>query len=297
MRPTVEQPITEAPELLSTNLTAMNGDPKATSAISMKHMRITNLACYVLGPHCGATMMGRSRKAGRAGNATGKGKPMLVRIALISLLLSLPVSLPVWASPIADPALGSQLDGGIVTVTRFGGPLSSATFVAAGTGASATALGSAGFVLTVSPGDTALATWTLTNTDLTPVFLNNITAVTIDLTLSGISLFDSGSAPSTPDSGPGIPGVIHVAGVPISSATEFLPWPDPANLGDMFRAVSITFGAFIGPGATSSWMDDTDVTAAVPGPTSIILVGTGLLLLIRRWRLPCADPDGSHRTT
>jgi hypothetical protein len=191
-------------------------------------------------------------------NRTSKAK--LVRSALVSLLFCLPV----WAVPISDSALGSQLAGGVVTVTRFGGPLSSATFVAAGTGASATALGSAGFSLTVSPGDTGLATWTLTNTDPTIIFLNNITAVTIDLTLSGISLFDSGSAPSTPDSGPGIPGVIYLAGVPISGTTDLLPWSDPANLGDMFRAVSITFGSVIGPGASSSWMDDTDVITAVP---------------------------------
>jgi hypothetical protein len=48
----------------------------------------------------------------------------------------------------------------------------------------------------------------------------------------------------------------------------------------MFLAVSITFGGVFGPGATSSWMDDTDVTAAVPEPSSLILIGTGLLLLI-----------------
>jgi hypothetical protein len=207
---------------------------------------------------------------------------MLVRIALIFLLMSAAVSSSAWAGPISDAALGSQLVGGVVTVTRFGGPMNSATFVADGTGASATALGSGGFTLTVSPGDTALATWTLTNTDLTPIFLNLITAVSIDLTFSGISLFDSGSEPSTPDSGPGIPGVIYVAGVPIGSATDLLPWPDPANLGDMFRAVSIAFVGGIGGGATSSWMDDTDVTTAVPGPAGIVLIGTGLLLLIRR---------------
>lgn len=212
---------------------------------------------------------------------------MLLRVALTSLL----VCSQVWAGPISDSALGSQLVGGVVTVTRFGGPLSSATFVAAGTGASATALGSGGFTLSVSPGDTALATWTLTNTDPSPILFNNITAVSIDLTLSGISLFDSGSAPSTPDSGPGVPGVSYVAGTVISSATELLPWIDPANLGDMFRAVSITFDGLIGPGGTSSWMDDTDAIAAVPEPTSVVLIGTGLLLLIRRWNRPFSARD------
>jgi len=179
-------------------------------------------------------------------------------MALISLLGCLPLCSPVWADSVSDPALGSQLIGGVVTVTRFGGVLNSAAFVVDGTGASATALGSGAFALTVSPGDTALATWTLTNTDPSVGFLNNITAVTVDLTLSGISLFDSGSEPSTPDSGPGIPGVIHVAGVAISSATELLPWPDPTNLGDMFRVASIEFGPEMGPAPRlRGWMTRT----------------------------------------
>jgi hypothetical protein len=65
----------------------------------------------------------------------------------------------------------------------------------------------------------------------------------------------------------------------------------------MFRAVSITFVGGIGAGATSSWMDDTDVTAA-PEPTSIVLIGTGLLLLmlIRRWWGQYVDPDGPNCT-
>ena len=44
----------------------------------------------------------------------------------------------------ADFALGSQQSGGVVTVTRFGGPMSSATFAPSGTGAIATAPGSGG---------------------------------------------------------------------------------------------------------------------------------------------------------
>jgi hypothetical protein len=207
---------------------------------------------------------------------------MLRRTGVLSLVVGAALCSPVSASLISDPALGSQLAGGVVTVTRFGGLFSTATFVADGTGASATALGSGGFTLTVSPGDTSLATWTLTNTDPSIIVFNRITAVTIDLTLSGISLFDSGSLPSTPDSGPGVSGVMALGGVAISSSGEVSPWPDAANLGDMFFAASITFGGDFTSGASSSWTDDTDVI--VPEPTSVVLVGTGLLLLLRRGR-------------
>ncbi|MBI4907962.1 MAG: PEP-CTERM sorting domain-containing protein [Acidobacteria bacterium] len=195
--------------------------------------------------------------------------------------------MPAWGATVSDFALGSQLAGSVVTVTRFGGAMPTATFVAAGTGASATFPGL--FTLTVSPGDTGLATWVLTNTDPSPdAFFNRIGAVVIDLTLSGVSLFDSGALPSTPVSGPGIPGVTYVAGAPIGVVTEMLPWADPANTGDMHRAVHFTFPAFIGSGASSSWMDDTDVIDPVPEPASLLLVGVGLLLAVCKRR--------SHRT-
>ena len=133
---------------------------------------------------------------------------MLRKIFLLVLLSALPA----W-STVTDFALGSSLAGGYVDVTRFGGLHSSAPFVAVGTGAKAESVGSAGFILTVTGGDTSLATWTLTNTDPSLIIFNKITAVTIDLTLSGRSLFDSGSTPSTPFSGPGIPGVTDLAGM------------------------------------------------------------------------------------
>lgn len=195
-------------------------------------------------------------------------------LACVCFLLCLPAQ----GDTITDAALGSQLAGGVVTVTRFGGTTSSATFVVDSvTGAVAIALGSGGFTLTVSPGDTSLATWTLTNTDPSVVFLNTITSVTIDLTLSGISLFDSGSLPSTPFSGDGVPGVIYLGGVAIASAGELLPWSDPANTGDMYRAVNIVFSGGLTAGVSSSWMDDTDVVTAVPEPASLTLLCTGLL--------------------
>lgn len=53
---------------------------------------------------------------------------------------------PSSGAAMADFALGSQQSGGVVTVTRFGGPMSSATFAPSGTGAIATAPGSGGSI-------------------------------------------------------------------------------------------------------------------------------------------------------
>lgn len=192
----------------------------------------------------------------------------------IAILLLLCFSLT--GATINDAALGSSLAGAIVTVTRFGGSMSSATFVASGAGASATAFGSAGFSLVVTPGDTSTATWTLTNTDTSSILLNRITAVTIDLTLSGIAVFDSGGAPSTPFSGPGVGGVSYVSGVTILSAMDLLPWTDPANTGDIFRALTVNFGAGFTALESSTWLDDTDVVD-MPEPLTSVLAATALL--------------------
>jgi len=199
----------------------------------------------------------------------------LARFTLSLLALSA-IALP--GATVFDAALGSSLAGATVTVTRFGGAMSSATFAAAGSGAAAVSPGSAGFSLTVTAGDTSAATWTLTNTDPSTILLNRIVAVTIDLTLSGRALFDSGIAPSTPLSGPGLAGVTPLAGVPILSASEFLLWPDAANTGDMHLALSITFDGGFTALASSSWMDDTDITD-VPEPAGPGLAACVALLL------------------
>ena len=224
----------------------------------------------------------------------------LTRLILSFSLLALPLP----GATVLDAALGSSLAGATVTVTRSGGTMSTATFVAAGTGASAIAPGSAGFALTVSPGDTSGATWMLENTDPSLIILNRIVAVTIDLTLSGRALFDSGTAPSTPTSGPGLAGVAYVGGITIGSAGEFTLWADAANTGDLFRALTITFGGGFTAGATSSWMDDTDVID-LPEPSSgsmLALAALAALLSGRRLtrgrtgcRVPAAiaDPAGS----
>ncbi len=190
--------------------------------------------------------------------------------------------LPAGGAVIADFALGSHLSGAVVTVTRFGGPMSSATFIPSGTGAVATTSGSGGFTLTVSPGDTSLAIWTLTNTDPSLIFMNRIMAVSIDLTLSGLSLFDSGTMPSTPVSGPGIPGVVYLSGVAIGGSANLLPWADASNLGDMYHAVDFTLlDGGLSAGLSTSWSADTDLIG-IPEPGGAALSGIGILLLAMR---------------
>lgn len=203
---------------------------------------------------------------------------MWTRIAVLCPL-SLLLPLTQRAATISDPALGSQLAGGTVTVTRFGGLLSSATFTASGTGAVASAVGSGGFTLVVSPGDTASATWTLTNTDPSLILFNRITAVTIDLTLSGISLFDKGTIPSTPLSGAGVDGATYGSGIAFLSDTDLSLWSGAANTGDMYSALSIVFEGGFTSGASSAWTTDTDVIVEVPEAASGALSAGGALFL------------------
>lgn len=200
------------------------------------------------------------------------------------------------ATPVIDFALGSQLAGGVVTVTRFGGPMSSATFAALGTGAIASSPGSGGFTLTVSPGNTSAATWTLTNTDTSTIFLNRILSVTMDLTLSGTSLFDAGSAPSTPGSGPGIAGVSYLSGVAIGGSSNLLVWADGSNAGDMYHAASFTLSdGGLTAGLSTLWLTDTDVVGVPePGSTYLCLAGTMLLIALKRRCAPYRVNDQSR---
>ena len=192
------------------------------------------------------------------------------------------------AATITSFSPATDLIGGTVSVTRFGGGGSSgATFVAGPLGSViASSPGSAGFDLTVTAGDTFGATWTLTNTDASLIFLNRIVAVSIDLTVSaGRALFDNDSLPSSPGSLTGVLGVTYLSGVTIASATEVNPWTDPVNTGDMFTATNITFGGGFTALASSSWSDDTDST--VPEPATAFLMSVGLLVMLGSKPLCC----------
>ena len=196
------------------------------------------------------------------------------RIALICPIAVLGLfATTAHATTIGGTALGSDLAGGTVTVTRIDSSTSTAPFFAVGTGASA--IGS-GFQLDVTAGDTSLATWTLTNTNPSFQPFNVITAVTIDLSTSVLSLFDNGSLPSTFDSGTGVAGVTYSAGALIASSAEINPWVDASNLGDLYTGTSITFTTGLGIGGTSSWTDDTDL---IPEPATGALLGLGLAVL------------------
>jgi PEP-CTERM motif-containing protein len=201
-------------------------------------------------------------------------------------ILSMMMASAAPAATISSFSPATDLIGGTVTATRFGGVMSSATFVAVlGGSVIASSPGSAGFDLTVTAGDTFGATWTLTNTDASAIMFNRITALSIDLTLSaGHALFDNDSLPSTPGSFSGVLGVTPLAGVAIVSSGEVNPWTDPLNTGDMFTAVNITFGGGFTALASSSWADDTD-SASVPEPASVILMGAGLLFILSRLRV------------
>jgi len=99
----------------------------------------------------------------------------------------------------------------------------------------------------------------------------------------GVSLFDSGSNLSTPDSGPGIPGVVYPSGVAIGGSTNLLPWADESHLGVINHAVDFTLldGGLIA-GLSTSFRTDTDVMG-VPEPCSAALLGIGLLALLRKF--------------
>jgi hypothetical protein len=61
------------------------------------------------------------------------------------------------------------------------------------------------------------------------------------------------------------------------------PWPNAANLGDMFRGQNLSFTTFLTPGSTMTWHDDTDL---IPEPGSLALTGIAALALLVRRRLP-----------
>jgi PEP-CTERM motif len=201
---------------------------------------------------------------------------------VLGLFMGLLVCLPASATLINSEATGEQLADGWVSVT-FSYPDSEDT-------------STAGVRIEAAPGNTGEATWigvfsfsVSGNTYNNLWSLKNLSGLTIvsaRIYLSGmggresISLFDDGTIPDTPNSGSGRAGAVWVSGPSITNSFEFSPWPDVQNLGDMYLAEEIQWGdtgsPFL-PGRTCTWQDDTDYPAPVPEPTTMLLLGSGLI--------------------
>lgn len=149
--------------------------------------------------------------------------------------------------------------------------------------ASTTVPGSGGFTLTTSPGGHPLRHMDLDRHGPLGRFPEPNALGHNRPDAFGVSLFDSGSNLSTPDSGPGIPGVVYPSGVAIGGSTNLLPWADESHLGVINHAVDFTLldGGLIA-GLSTSFRTDTDVMG-VPEPCSAALLGIGLLALLRKF--------------
>ncbi|CAN5368841.1 hypothetical protein BH09PLA1_BH09PLA1_29080 [soil metagenome] len=181
------------------------------------------------------------------------------------------------AGPITSFSTGSDMAGGFVTCTFFGGPMFTAPIIAVGTGCSATSPGD--FVFSIAPGDTFVSDWKLTNLQAAPAG-RAIGSISIDLTGTR-ALFDNDSLPSTPDSLDGVAGAVSLTGPGIAPGGEVNPWANGANLGDMFTGEKLSFTAFLTIGSTMTWHDDTDF---VPEPSTLVAASAIPLIGLARRR-------------
>ena len=202
------------------------------------------------------------------------------RAARFTALL-VPAALTIAASArgqaVLSASTGSDMAGGFVTCTFFGGPMFTAPILPSGTGCVATSPGD--FTFSIAPGDTFAMDWTLTNLQTAPTG-RSIGAISIELTGTH-ALFDNDSLPSTPDSFAGVPGGVSLTGPGVPAVGEVNPWTNPANLGDMFTGENLSFTAFLTIGSTMTWHDDTDF---VPEPTTLVLPAIGSIVLSTRRR-------------
>jgi len=178
---------------------------------------------------------------------------------------------------ITSASTGGDMVGGFVTVTHFGGAMSTAPIVASGTGCTATSPGD--FIFSIPAGDTFAVDWKLENIATGPT-ARAIGDVRFDLTLSN-ALFDNDSLPSTPDSFAGVLGGASITGPGFSPGGEANLWPGAGNLGDMYRGQVLGFTSFLIPGASMTWHDDTDL---VPEPATLTLLAAGGFLALSRRR-------------
>jgi hypothetical protein len=144
-----------------------------------------------------------------------------------------------------------------------------------------------GFQLDLS-GPTETSPWSLKSTGPdNRVYIMSVILDSFPTATSG-ALFDDGSAPSTPGSGPGSPSAITVSGPAVINTgyDQGFLWAHPSNAGDMYTSVLVQWAELgtheiFGIGLTAEWILDTDVIPAPSGALILALAGAGALR--RRW--------------
>ncbi len=136
-----------------------------------------------------------------------------------------------------------------------------------------------GFQLDLS-GPTEMSPWSLKNSGSdNRVYLMSVILDSFPTATSG-ALFDDGSTPSTPGSGPGSPSAITVSG-PAVVNTGYDPgflWAHPSNAGDLYTSVLVQWAELgtheiFGIGVTAEWVLDTDVIPAPGAALVLVLAG------------------------
>lgn len=181
---------------------------------------------------------------------------------------------------IFDPATGQcfpgQTETGVLDGFRTPG------------GVPGVAAGGSSWSFEIIGGHTFVADWRLRNTSANPFVY--IKSITFDLSTSTIpTFFDNsdmlGGPFGTVGSFEGIPAVVYDAiasTAPLHTfASEFNPWGDACNAGDMFTGTRIEWAdCAFGSGQLYQYRDDTD---EVPTPgTAALLALSGLMGLRRR---------------
>ena len=191
-------------------------------------------------------------------------KSVRATIALAASLIVCFSAVPASAQ-VSSLSTGCNIVGSTLTVSTSCGGTSTATFVSSGSYATANA--SSVIVRVAIDGDTEASDWLVFNNQAPPCELFQ---VIIDLAGTD-AVFDMATPnPGTPDSGPGVDGVITVSGPAPSYSTNDTLWNDPSNQGDLYTRLIIDWdpGVFLGGGRSYYFQTDTDSAAANTPPTA-----------------------------
>lgn len=128
-------------------------------------------------------------------------------------------------------------------------------------------------------GPTETSAWSLTHTGTdTRVYIMSVILSSQATPESG-AVFDDGSEPSTPGSGPGTPQALTVSGPGVIN-TGFDPaylWGGWCNTGDLYTNVLVQWAdlnnhMIFGTGTTARWRLDTDVVPEPPAVAALLLM-------------------------